>query len=491
MYTIGHEWSKSYLSGVGIKPVIHRALCTVPVDPHARYDHEDYGKITKVELGSVPLFEEDRDFWNPDRQVEEEPWGFFFHAHCWEILRQVLYPREIDIHVFKEICMSCPTSYCGIDWGHDYGGIYNRAHGAVPGFCGRLGRLKDLELRANGRPDYMRAVWRFDPLHIPEIEDLLAASKSISNGQQQEDPELFPEIEAFLKRERRYHLSDPLTTLPPEIRETILLLLPSRDVCNLRVASRAFASLQLSNKFWSSRFRRHFEFSFLFETRRYLENSLSSVAWRRVYDGVKRRSAVRNIRNRRRIWDLMLSLAETLIDIADHPLKGVPSLTFYDEKFPQSNMHWRHASSLIELNSYQRDGACQALHCRTIHFNTAIDEVYISLVTIGGKDYVAGMQFILSGGEVAEIGYILLRKRVYMNLRGVLGSRLKPNLQGLHLAVAERGIQGIAFLSSMGELSKWAGSSKGTPCQLFVSHGPPVSSLQAHFDVSILSCCFC
>jgi hypothetical protein len=185
----------------------------------------------------------------------------------------------------------------------------------------------------------------------------------------------------------------------------------------------------------------------------------------------------------------MLPLSETLTDIADHPLKGVPGPTFYDAEFPQSSIYWRHASSLIELDSYQRDGACQALHCRTIHFDKAVDAVYISFVGITGKDYVAGLQFILSGGEIAEIGHILLRKRVYMNLEGLSGARSKPNIQGFRLAVAERGIQAMAFISNTGELSEWAGSSEGAPCQLFVSHGLPISSLQAHFDVSILSYC--
>ncbi|GAD97279.1 conserved hypothetical protein [Paecilomyces variotii No. 5] len=487
VYTRGHEWSKSYLSGVGIKDIMHSALCLVPVDPKARYDDPDYGTTPKLRLGTVPLFEENRNIFDPNMRIEKEPWGFFFHEHCWGILCEAAYPREIPIHTLKEIFMSCPASYCGIDWGNGYGGIYGRLLQGAPGSSGFLGRLKDLEWRPNGRPDYMNAVWRFDPLRIAEIEELLEESCSASNKQRKVDTELNSEIRSY-PESKKSPLCDPLTTLPPEIRETILILLPSQDVCNLRAASRAFASLQLSNDFWASRFSPGFEFSFVFESRRYLENRLSSVSWKMLYDGINECSAIRSMRNRRRIWGLMLPLAQTLIYIVDHPLKGIPAPTFYNPGLPQTGIRWRFTSSSKVLHGHQRDAACRALHSRMIDFDDAIDGAYVSFVKFSGKEYVSGMQFVLASGKVAEIGYILPQKRIYLNIKRHSG-QFESNLQGFCLAVMQTGIGAIALVSSTGKLSQWAGLPNGIPLGLLVAHGSHISSLRAYFDVSIPTPC--
>lgn len=484
VYTHGHKWPESYLSGVGIKDVMHSALCIVPVDPKARYDDPDYGTTPKLRLGTVPLFEDNRNLFDPSMRVEEEPWGFFFHEHCWDILCEATYPREVPIHTLKEIFMSCPASYCGIDWGNGYGGIYGRLLQVVPGSSGLLGRLKDLEWRPNGRPDYMNAVWRFDPLRIVEIDELLEESCSAFNWKRKLDFGSNSEIQWCPENKKNPRLCDPLTTLPPEIRETILILLPSRDVCNLRIGSRAFASLQLSNDFWASRFGPGFEFSFVFESRRYREDRLSSLSWKKLYDGVRECLAIRSIRNRRRIWDLMLPLAQTLIYVADHPLKGIPAQTFYNLELPRTSIRWRFTSSSKVLQGHQRDAACRALHSRVINFDDAIDGVYVSFVDFSGKEYVSGLQFVLASGKVAELGY-MLPKRVYLNIKRHNEQLSEPSLQGFCLAVMQTGIAAISLLSSTGKLSQWAGSPDGIPLGLLDAHGSHISSLRAHFDVSI------
>ncbi|KAF2496168.1 hypothetical protein BU16DRAFT_561002 [Lophium mytilinum] len=110
--------------------------------------------------------------------------------------------------------------------------------------------------------------------------------------------------------------SDAFYHLPPELLHMILLLLPSKDVCALRLASPSVANStrpqELPQAFWRSKFLPESEMGFA-----YPEGDIRpfEINWFHRYLAVKKACSSRTkyhpLKNRRRIWKVIMEISET------------------------------------------------------------------------------------------------------------------------------------------------------------------------------------
>lgn len=167
-------------------------------------------------------------------------------------------------------------------FGHRYGGASR--------FQKAYGRLESLENNTE---------WSFllaDPLDIREFQvlpaDIHVPSHSLTGLQS------IPFSRGFFE------------TLPDEITVSVLCLLPSKDVANLRLASRAVAMIStaslLFQTFWASRFGHGMELGFVHPV-----SMTKRRDWRSLYFKVKARLEHEPaLKNRKRIWNSLQPVAE-------------------------------------------------------------------------------------------------------------------------------------------------------------------------------------
>lgn len=235
------------ISGIAARDWHDRgAGSTVSVNPDARYDDR------QVDGDGFPI--QDDDAHEPDVQISinnlflpnaipEWCWGFLLHDACWSLLNS---ERKVDLGNLFRLCVSSPI---GLDrllnFGHDYGGVSGREYeGSIEILASRYGSEETAEekLRANS-------------LEIPALKKAIDFSARM-------------QLDAFQSILDRSNLStdkDVFNYLPPEILERIVTFLPSPDVHSLRLASRVFATLSLSERLWVSRFTEGHEFDYLLE----------------------------------------------------------------------------------------------------------------------------------------------------------------------------------------------------------------------------------
>src|SRR5450432_4216782 len=103
--------------------------------------------------------------------------------------------------------------------------------------------------------DDARQIYWANPFDPPELTQLLASSTKQSVSSR--PPMYTSSISRTDTAVSGFSNSkDFFSQLPIEVREKILINLPSRDVYILRVSLRAFATIPLSQTFWASRFDR-------------------------------------------------------------------------------------------------------------------------------------------------------------------------------------------------------------------------------------------
>lgn len=133
-----------------------------------------------------------------------------------------------------------------------------------------------------------------DPYHVPKLQALLAESQQHEPG---EDP--------FRKR-RKLSIPGPAASndsyfskLPQEICDMIACHLPTPDVQNLRLTSRAFISTIYNPLFWRSRFDSGCERDWFFEARDKTQRRDS--IW--LYERTKDANLSPAMANRKRIYE--------------------------------------------------------------------------------------------------------------------------------------------------------------------------------------------
>ncbi|KAG7421455.1 Suppressor of disruption of TFIIS [Fusarium oxysporum f. sp. rapae] len=168
-------------------------------------------------------------------------WGFLFHDVCWSLLN---FEEQVELQVLFHLCVSSPVGpELLLNFGHDYGGAAAKDYQGGVGFVVSAFRgVEDVD-----------KICTTNPLEIPALEKAINFS-----ARMQQDA-----FQSILDRSAISADKDVFNYLPPEILETIVTFLPPTDVHSLRLASRVFATLSLSERFWVSRFTSGHEFDYL------------------------------------------------------------------------------------------------------------------------------------------------------------------------------------------------------------------------------------
>lgn len=487
VYSNGHEWSFPRLSGVGFRLPNRMDTSEVqaPIDSLQRYGGPAYeksdGEVPIV--GMSPMYEEDNlasPLGDPNDLAQYASWGYLFHDACWRLLVEACYPANINIRVLNDFCRSFPIRVDVIDWGHDYGGIFETSStGIPPGGAHWLGHMK--KVRRTRENNYSAdEIFHADPIHIPLLDLLLKETVGKQNfGKSVSQPRrsLITDNEVDAQR-------DCFKTLSPELREMILLHLSSADVRNVFLASRIFARSSLSQAFWASRFQQNLEFSSLFEARRGCEVSPGSHNWRSLFQGLRRCTRTLNFQNRNRIWSIIQPLADAIITFSNISLSGKPRHTFFDPDINDDGLQWKSAQGYVSESKRRLGLGCRILFSRSVNVPSTVVAVYVSTIKLEAGEFVTGLRLLDAHGVTSNVGYILSGREVRLAVQsGNADHADNDGLRGFNLAIAADGIQAVAVVSATGKISSWAGSPQNTPRMRLLSCSK-LEQIKCDFDVS-------
>lgn len=379
-------------------------------------------------------------------------WGFPFHASCWSILCLVR-PGEAppNLQALFDVCRSTPVQASMLNYGHDYGGWARYQSGRQ--------RVYTCEERALQYKDWVPAA--ADPLDVEILRRAVEVACLRATAEHDD------------VSQTRYAVSlpDAFSSLPPEVLQHTLELLPSADVVRLKQASKTFANLPLQQSFWRSRFLPGGELGAVFEAR--TRSGALAGRWRALYRSVRFLRKLPEVESRERIWGLAC-LLRGLVDAAcSAPLEGD------DEGLER--MRWMHASRALNPMGREFYFGSRELHRRTIPVPRGASSVAVSWVEICGKRYVASVRVDEEGGGSSTLGY-----------RHSIGEALVTpdpvKIGGFHLALDGRGVRALAAVSTDGVTSSWTGDPNGVPVRRLVlptkpSSGP-IQYLKGGFDVT-------
>ena len=458
-----------------------------PINPEERYDDPTYESLAPKVLiiGMSPMYVSDNlgpPLGDPNSPAENASWGYLFHDACWSLLTEACHPFEIDVQVLNDFCRSFPNQPSElIDWGHDYGGIFETSSEIPPGGTHWLGRLK--EVRRRPENNYSAdEVYHADPLCIPLLDLLLKETEAKREFVGR--PPGYPHPSAI--KSEGILQNDCFETLPLELREMILLYLSTRDVRSLIFASRAVASSPISQAFWASRFQKNFEFSFFFELRKSSGATSRLRDWRSLFHRVRECIDISNFHNRKRIWDILQPFADAIISFSSTKLCGNPRPTFFHPDISDDKLEWRRAAGSILEQTARFYSGCKILFTRSVNVPSRVVGILVSMIQLGGAEFVTGLRFIDSHGATANLGYILPGKELYVDVQDE--DTNKPGnsgLRGFNLAVEENGIHALAAVTAPGKKPAWAGSPKNSPRMRLLSYSSDIGRIKGDFDVSL------
>ena len=215
--------------------------------------------------------------------------GFVLHDVCWGLLQKAFGPGEVPLKRLLEICRSLPfpSGHLGLGWSHDYGGLFKidtqeyfpwEEHYIRTSNCGMTDSCALTDPSEESGVSAMSTKWSKHTKHPSEW-----APKR-------------PGVDCFSR-------------LPWHILEAIAVELVTRDVLNLRFASICFQPIFFFRAlFWASRFRPDGELGFLFEKL----NIRKTTGWLNLYRFLNSASCPLILRNRRRIWELIRPLVNSV-----------------------------------------------------------------------------------------------------------------------------------------------------------------------------------
>ncbi|SCO76557.1 uncharacterized protein FRV6_00769 [Fusarium oxysporum] len=232
----GTSWNRTAVSGVGRWGEYDDDPCVpVPADRQTRYDSHS-GPGPTIEMGLTPS--NPTVYLNPD--VADEPWGYGFHESCWSIFTKNYKP---NLDVLFAACLSMPTdTNTLLDWGHGYAGASS------------VKQQLDMPIRSScfRSLEAIPQTFRSDPYHVPGLVNAINGAARLQN-------DFLSQLEPTVQSLQ----SDSFSRLVPELLQAIVIHLPTSDVRSLRLASPVFATLELSERFWASRFQPGHEFEHL------------------------------------------------------------------------------------------------------------------------------------------------------------------------------------------------------------------------------------
>lgn len=253
---------------------------------------------------------------------------------------------------------------------------------------------------------------------------------------------------------------------------------------NAKLASATFAALPLTNTFWASRFQRGFEFHCIFEVHGL---QTKDYDWERIYFSVKSHLRdIPSIRNRRRIWKLLLLIDELHSRLISAELQGTISQSFFEPDAPEDKRSWKVASGILHEpdNRFPFSNGCRSLFTRTIDITFKVTGVFLTFARFNGRQYISGIRFQQNNGINSSLGYVVLNEEVEIDADGSLLRKDGCDISGFYLAIDSRGVRALSLITNRGRVSRWFGEHDGIPkTRLLLDHGG-IFSLKAGFDVS-------
>ncbi|KAH7324434.1 hypothetical protein B0I35DRAFT_424165 [Stachybotrys elegans] len=241
-------------------------------------------------------------------------------------------------------------------------------------------------------------------------------------------PPLRPTLARFTQPFNFSNDQDTLTKFPSEIIVAILSELPSPDICNLRLASPAVATVSvpevLPNAFWQSRFRREFEMGF------YVAGNLPALAsrdWRLLYDQVQNFLAHPrshdSLYNRHRIWNSL------------HPVYSTLEAMQTKETPSQQNSAGADKLAALEVGmtvrvSHQPGSGCPSVSSRFSWDHDIIPhttenpknvEIFVSFLPLNGQVLMCGIRAVSSTPTatvtISQAGIVLPARELSFSLQ--------------------------------------------------------------------------
>ncbi|EQL36335.1 hypothetical protein BDFG_02075 [Blastomyces dermatitidis ATCC 26199] len=445
----GGEERTPFLTGVGGE-IAYTIPFSAPSDRDQRYNDREYM--------FSPL-----DAFTPFHSPTYRPdIGYVFHDQCWNLLNALNYPDPVPVHRLYDIFRSLPLrSLHWVQWGHTYGGLVKTYPIYYPWEEARLaGMITGSVTRPKLSPYYY---CKQDPWDIPELRQILAETKE-SPAQEFNNDDL-----RISCRPQRH--SDCFSELPVELREQILTQLLVKDVASLRLASRSFACLPLSQYFWFSRFLPGMDRDFIFEaTRPDSESAVNARCrdWRTLYEKTGQILLEGGaLANRVRIWNCNRSLARLL--------KIQPLDKMRLEKADQyNNIVWKVAGARYNHMSYDM------LYVQAARLPREISQIAVSFITLNGKQHVSGIRLCSRKEPGVDMGYIIPASEIVLDLENEEGA--SATLSGFITSISPDGIRALQATTLEGRLSNWAGCPDATPVTLRLCTNDRISHLKCAFD---------
>ncbi|OAX82684.1 hypothetical protein ACJ72_02962 [Emergomyces africanus] len=445
---------KRFLTGVG--GFIHRDIpFSAPSNPNQRYDDKEY---------RVSPLDEFVPFLSAASRVDI---GYVFHDLCWNLLNALTYPNPVPIDRFYDICRSLPLrSSNWLHWGHSYGGLLRTDRVYYPW---EVAHFSGMITGSVTNPKMSQYYYnKQDPWNIPELRQMLSETK--------ERPIQEPSSDALMISCIPHEHKDCFSALPVELCEEILMKLLLEDIASLRLASRSFASLPLTQYFWSSRFRPGMDRDFIFEATIPNRDSVVNAGrrdWRALYHQTGRSLLDGSaLTNRRRIWNCNRSLAKLL---STEPLDKVR----LEKADRYNNIVWKVVGTGYNL-SPTSSMLYDRLHVQAARLPSEISQIAVSLVTLNDKQYVSGIRLSARKGPGVDMGYIMPGSEIVLDLESEKGT--SATLSGFITAVGPNGIHALRATTLEGILSKWAGCPGATPVTLRLCTNEGISHLKCAFD---------
>jgi len=456
------------LTGVGLYSDPQSGEFFAPPDPGSRWDDPGYQSPPEDEFAVMTQAEI-----NGRR-------GFVFHDACWSLLKQAFHPGTVPYPRLFDVLDSLPKVTVGntIDWGHDYGGLAILADDGQY-FPWEPFRFSDRRFRDG----WLDTPYSFNPFAVSEVEEILSETA-------QPPPSWDPSSSSTARSIRSISNRDPFDLLPTELCSAIAAQLPTQAVLNARCASRSFWHVFNSQQFWASRFKgKTSERSWLFEAVQKAESNSGARHrdWRWLYHRTIDAHLSLAARNRKRVWGLILHVAD-ILDLCWNELPSVLASPWRPPPLLEENSlgpSWILVAGGVrgwpeDLNPLQT--GCSRSKVQRVAIPThGVSKLAASTVRLGSSVFISGLSLTTTKGEVMRLGY-----------RGAGGERSVQlhgsTLTGFNLAVGLGGIHGLQCIgdsSSGGQMSAWLGSPDGAPKtkRLSTVANGPVVVVEFGFDV--------
>ena len=288
---------------------------------------------------------------------------------------------------------------------------------------------------------------------------------------------------------------DYFSLLPVEILQRILILLPSKDVVNLKIASSTVATTALPNSFWASRFHGYREYGHIIEAH---DCKTSSHNWEGVYLALRAREKEGTLENRRCIWLLALSIHRFMSGLSQSTCNGVPMA--FDRQgngvnpFEPFNYwyddHWMPAIGARKSLSDEPQLGCTCIRRRQITLTSGVAAIFVSFIRLYGILYLSGLRFQHHDGTNTKLGYMFARNEVLLAAEDLWNFAREIHISKFDFDVDDIGIFSLSVRTTGGRMSQWEGHPRAPRSHTRVhldTRFSPIRKLAAEFDVRLIS----